>query len=81
MIEHVDYPATKECCATCHFYREGECRSHHPWASFLDHDAVWPAVEPGNWCGEWKEAEIRRVQRVQEHMRQRHELNKTPDEE
>lgn len=57
------------CCTECRFFRSwsedtGECRRHAPGAIGLhrreigdpeDLIAVWPTVQAGDWCGEFRE--------------------------
>lgn len=46
-------------CATCKFYRDGNCVAHAPQAVPVEvtyarlYDAVWPRVKGDDWCGEW----------------------------
>lgn len=52
----------KQRCGNCYFMSDNECRKAAPrvipevWTD-SNHDsatAVWPKVEAGQWCGEWR---------------------------
>lgn len=50
-------------CANCEFYvptnrgffPAGQCRRYPPSTRGHSADAVWPLVEPVQWCGEYRE--------------------------
>lgn len=46
-------------CATCRFHAGEDCRRHPPRVIVKRGKiaACWPAVEPDEWCGEWRRAE------------------------
>lgn len=63
-----------DCCGNCYYGRKrGEaltCRRYAPTGSNVREDralagvpwlAVWPAVAAYDWCGDWRERDVREV--------------------
>jgi len=43
--------SVSEACATCRFYRNGECRRRAPVEGW---GGSWPQPMDNDWCGEWE---------------------------
>lgn len=48
-------PAEPQCCETCRFHVRQSCHRFPPALHAKGYlGRSWPAVEWGDWCGEWK---------------------------